>query len=234
MKLERLRTGLHLLRPYTLSTPGVQARFLHRTRPPHEVPQPRPFVPDVPTFLTLIGRGLSRYAKKFPTWESLWTVTGPQLKELGVEPPRTRKYLLAWMQRYRQGNLGPGGDFRFVQDGQAILKTATPPAGVVSDTKFVVNVPHPEAEASADTEPSTLIRPQGYVVRGAKSISGPFATPLPNATGAVVKVTEGMWEHRRGRKIDGGERRRAEVRFKKRSAERRAQREAEILASLSM
>jgi len=138
------------------------------------------------------------------------------------------------MQRYRQGNLGPGGDFRFVQDGQAILKTATPPAGVVSDTKFVVNVPHPEAEASADTEPSTLIRPQGYVVRGVKSISGPFATPLPNATGAVVKVTEGMWEHRRGRKIDGGERRRAEVRFKKRSAERRAQREAEILASLSM
>lgn len=231
MKLERLRSGLHLLRPHNLSTTG-QVRWLHKTRPPHEVPQPRPFVPDVTTFLTLIGRGLGRYAKKFPTWESLWTVTGPQLKELGVEPPRSRRYLLAWMQRYRQGNFGPGGDFRFVQDGQAILKAATPPAGVVSDTKFVVNVPHPEAEA--DAEPSTFIRPQGYVVRGAKSISGPFATPLADSAGAVVKVTEGMWEHRRGRKIDGGERRQAEVRFKKRSAERRAQREAEILASLSM
>lgn len=158
-------------------------------------------------------------------------MTSPELKELGIEPPRNRRYLLQWMQRYRKGTLGPGGDFRFVKDGEAILKPATPPAGVISDKKFVVNVPHPEAELA--TEPSKLIRPAGYIVRGLESISGPYATPLSNSSGAVVKVTEGMWEHRRGRKIDGGERRRAEVRFKKRSAERRAQREAEIMASLS-
>jgi hypothetical protein len=197
--------------------------------------------------LTLIGRGLGRYANKFPTWESLWTMTGPELKALGIEPPRNRRYLLNWMQRYRNGVLGPGGDLEFVKDGMAILKYATPPAGVISGRKFVVNVPHPVEEPSESPEesstaaqdptptpePSKLVRPRGYVIRGASSISGPYATPLPNSTGAVVKVTEGMWEHRRGRKIDGGERRQAEVRFKKRSAERRAQREAELLAVLN-
>lgn len=138
------------------------------------------------------------------------------------------------MQRYRRGALGPGGDFEFVKDGEAILKVATPPASVVSDAKWVVNVPHsqePEAEAPT-SESSALPRPKGYTVRGLKSIAGPYATPLPEGAGAVVKVTEGMWEQRRGRKIDGGERRRAEVRFKRRSAERRAEREAEMMAKL--
>jgi hypothetical protein len=231
MKLLQVQKGLQLLRTTSTLTIQGQVRWLHRTRAPHPIPEPKPFVPDVKTFLTLIGRGLSRYANKFPTWESLWSMTSPELKELGIEPPRNRRYLLEWMQRYRKGTLGPGGDFRFVKDGEAILKSATPPANVISDRKFVVNVPHPDAEVA--TEPSTLIRPTGYVVRGLNSISGPYATPLADSAGAVVKVTEGMWEHRRGRKIDGGERRRAEVRFKKRSAERRAQREAEIMASLS-
>lgn len=137
------------------------------------------------------------------------------------------------MQRYRKGALGPGGDFEFVKDGEAILKVATPPASVVTDTKWVVNVPHgAEAEAEASSEPSTLPRPKGYTVRGSRSITGPYAQPLPEEAGAVVKVTEGMWEQRRGRKIDGGERRRAEVRFKRRSAERRAERESEMMAKM--
>jgi hypothetical protein len=42
---------------------------------------------------------------------------------------------------------------------------------------------------------------------------------------AQLKVTEGMWEDRRGHKVDGGERRQAEVRFKRRVAERKALRE---------
>lgn len=231
MKFQRLRPCLRLLAATNkLATIG-QARWLHKTRPAHEIPQTRPFVPDVPTFLTLIGRGLSKHASKFPSWESLWSLTSPELKELGIEPPRNRRYLLNWMQRYRQGNLGPGGDFRFVKNGEAILKTATPPAGVVSDTKFVVNVPHPNE--TLVSPPSTLIRPKGYTVRGVKTIAGPFATSLEQGSGAKVTVTEGMWEHKRGRKIDGGERRRAEVRFKKRSAERRAVREAEMLATLN-
>ncbi|PNY24107.1 Protein FYV4, mitochondrial [Tolypocladium capitatum] len=233
MRADRLRPYLRVLAPsVNLSGTTRQTRWLHKTRPPPTIPQPRPFVPDVQTFLTLIGRGLNKHASKFPSWESLFSLTSPQLKELGIEPPRNRRYLLQWMQRYREGALGPGGDFRFVEDGEAVLKVATPPASVVSDAKYVVNIPHGEEVAAAAEAASTLPRPNGYTVHGLRSIAGPYATPLPGQAGAVVRVTEGMWEHRRGRKIDGGERRRAEVRFKKRSAERRAEREAESLANM--
>lgn len=127
--------------------------------------------------------------------------------------------------------MGPGGDFEHVKDGAALLKVATPPASVVSDSRWVVNVPQAD-EQGATVSADNLPRPTGYTVRGLKSIAGPYAKVLPGEEGAVVKVTEGMWEQRRGRKIDGGERRQAEVRFKKRSAERRAEREAELLARL--
>lgn len=195
------------------------------------IPQPRPFVPDVDTFLKLIGRGLSRHTSKFPSWEALFSLTSPQLKELGIEPARTRRYLLQWMQRYRNGVVGPGGDFKFVQDGEAHLRIATPPAGIATDARWVVNVPHGE-EVSVENANETYPRPKGYSVRGLKTIAGSYATELPGKGGAVVKVTEGMWEQRQGRKIDGGERRRAETRFKKRSAARRAEREAELMKHL--
>ncbi|KAF5027330.1 hypothetical protein F66182_574 [Fusarium sp. NRRL 66182] len=241
MKGERLRStfGLLLQSGSAFSRTG-QIRQLHKTRPAHPIPKPRPFVPDVPTFLTLIGRGLNKYANKFPSWEALFSLTSPQLKELGIEPPRNRRYLLHWMQRYRKGALGPGGDFKYVENGEAILKVATPPPSSLKDAKWVVNVPrdvvNAEGEATKvaakDTTAQQLVRPSGYRVTGLKSIAGPYASPLPGASGAVVKVTEGMWENRQGRKIDGGERRRAETRFKKRSAERRAEREAEMLANM--
>ncbi|CAG9999906.1 unnamed protein product [Clonostachys byssicola] len=227
MKLERLRPCLRMLAPSNNFTFAGQIRSIHQTRRARKIPEPKPFVPDVTTFLTLIGRGLNKYANKFPSWDSLFSLTGPQLKELGIEPARSRRYLLNWMKRYRKGDLGPGGDFLFVKDGEAILRAATLQEKELSGSKFVVNVPHPDEEVETPAE--IFGRPLGYVVRGAKSIAGPYATPLPGSTGVSVKVTEGMWEDRRGRKIDGGERRRAEIRFKKRSAERRAQREAEFL-----
>lgn len=231
MKGERLRASLGMLlqTSNTFSRAG-QIRFLHKTRPLPPIPKPVPFVPDVPTFLTLIGRGLNKYASKFPSWDALFSLTSPQLKELGIEPARTRRYLLQWMQRYRKGALGPGGDFRYVENGEAILKIATPPASMLHDGKYAVNVPHGDSVDVSAT--SVLSRPVGYRVQGLKTIVGPYATPLPGLSGAVVKVTEGMWEHRQGRKIDGGERRRAEVQFKKRSAERRAEREAEMLSHM--
>lgn len=133
-----------------------------------------------------------------------------------------------------------------MKNGEAVLKVATPPPSALKDTKWVVNVPHdiaPAEEEAAEkpskksTKPteqvaSELVRPNGYKVVGAQTIAGPYAKPLPGASGVIVKVTEGMWEDRQGRKIDGGERRRAETRFKKRSAERRAEREAEMLANM--
>ncbi|KAM4056021.1 IGR protein motif domain-containing protein [Hirsutella rhossiliensis] len=228
MRAQPLRPLLRLLAPSIDICRANQARQLHKTRPPPTIPQPRPFVPDVHTFLTLVGRGLNKHSSKFPTWESLFSLTTAELKEIGIEPPRTRRYLLQWLQRYRAGALGPGGDFEHVKDGEALLRVALPPAEVISNARWVVNAPHGEAE-DAQPAPSTLPRPSGYLVQGTRSIVGPFARQLPGHGGAVVKVTEGMWEQRRGRKIDGGERRRAEIRFKRRSAERRAEREAETM-----
>ncbi|PHH84245.1 hypothetical protein CDD83_2250 [Cordyceps sp. RAO-2017] len=262
MRAEQLRPCLRLLLArggvgggagQTTTTTTTTTRGLHKTRPPPTVPAPRPFVPDVQTFLTLIGRGMNKHTAKFPTWESLFSLTSPELKALGVEPARSRRYLLQWLDRYRAGDLGPGGDFQHVRDGLALLKVALPPASVPSSARWVVNVPLERGEAAAATAtaetaaaaaaettttaaagttaatplPPKVVRPGGYVVRGLRTIVGPYATQLPGSGGATVKVREGMWEFRRGRKIDGGERRRTEIRFKRRSAERREEREAE-------
>ena len=255
MSAPRISTRLTILsraRPLTRQRPttsSIPTRCLHANRPPPTVPAPIPFVPDVPTLLTLIGRGLKQHAAKFPSWEALFTLTSAELKELGIEPPRTRKYLLHWLHKFRRGEFGPGGDFQHVRDGEALLRVrAAPlPNNPYVERKVVVNVPafapaapvDPEArseeDAAASASASNSIsaeeleaapRVTSYKVRGAKAISGPFALPAAGGESASVKVTEGMWEHKRGRKIDGGERRRDEIRFKRRVAERKAQRES--------
>ncbi|CAJ2507851.1 Uu.00g090370.m01.CDS01 [Anthostomella pinea] len=202
------------------------------TNPPF-IPAPTPFIPDVPTFLTVIGRGLSAHASKFPDWESLFSLTSDQMRELGIEPPRARKYLLRWRQRFRAGQYGVGGDLQHVSaDGTADLRIleAEPATGgesaaaaAVRPRKLVVNVPtdRPVKECGLDE----MSRVRGFQVRGAKTIVGPYALPLKNGEGARITITEGMWEDKRGHKIDGGERRRTEVRYKKRIAERREMRE---------
>lgn len=54
-------------------------------------------------------------------------------------------------------------------------------------------------------------------------IEGPYVQPSKGSKGTVatLKVQEGLWEHRRGHKVDGGERRKAEIRFKRGVEERR-------------
>ncbi|ROT43121.1 hypothetical protein SODALDRAFT_355317 [Sodiomyces alkalinus F11] len=198
----------------------TQTRWLHRTRAPKPVPSPIPIVPDVSTFLKVIGRGLSQYADKIPSWEALFTLSTTQMRELGIEPPRTRRYLLNWLERYRKGALGPGGDFKHVENGEAILKVATTEA---QDRKWVVNVPRGQEPSELSGE--ALARVKGYSVQGARTITGPFALPLKEGAGARVPIIEGMWEDKQGYKVDGGERRRAEVRYKKRVAQRKAERE---------
>ncbi|EMR69808.1 putative igr protein domain-containing protein [Eutypa lata UCREL1] len=216
----------------TSSTPSASAKSSQQ--PDDIIPSPTPFIPDVQTFLTVIGRGLGQHASKFPSWEALFTLTSEQLQELGIEPPRTRRYLLQWRQRFRRGQFGIGGDLQHVgEDGAAelrVLETDGIGAGVgavdpVRKSRFVVNVP-PGVSPGADGQMS---RVSGYKVKGAKTIVGPYALPLKNEAGARVAVTEGMWEDRRGHKIDGGERRRTEVRYKKRIAERKELREQGLL-----
>jgi len=208
-----------------VTTPAAtthQARWMSKSRAPPTVPAPIPLVPDVPTFLKVLGRGLSQYADKFPSWDSLFTLSSTQMKELGIEPPRTRRYLLTWLDRYRRGAMGPGGDFKHVENGEAFLKVASNEA---QSQKWVVNVPSLETNTIGE---DNGFKVQNYKVVGIHTIAGPFATPLKAGVGAKVQVMEGMWEHKQGHKVDGGERRRAEVRYKRRVAQRRAAREAAL------
>ncbi|KAI0914110.1 IGR protein motif-domain-containing protein [Ustulina deusta] len=204
----------------------TRAASTSATQRPPQIPSPTPLVPDVSTFLTVIGRGLKQHALKIPDWETLFTMTSEQLRELGVEPPRTRKYLLRWRQRFRLGQYGIGGDLRHVEGGVADLRVLEAALGVdptQTPRKFVVNVP--SGRRVDECNHAELSRVQGYHVKGAKDIVGPYALPLKDSEGARITVTEGMWEDRRGHKIDGGERRRTEVRYKRRIAERREARE---------
>jgi len=89
--------------------------------------------------------------------------------------------------------------------------------------KVLVNLA-PDAE-KYEHDPVNPIKKYAHmkVYRGS-IVKGPFIQALKGTNGAaaIVRVTEGMWEDKRGHKVDGGERRRAEVRAKKRSAERKA------------
>ncbi|KAG0645406.1 hypothetical protein D0Z07_8975 [Hyphodiscus hymeniophilus] len=189
------------------------------------VPKPTPFVPDAETFLKLIGRNMSQYAAKFPSWRSLFTMTSEELEELGIVNARARRYLQTWREKYRSGAHGIGGDLRFVKDGVAelrvhnVVNSPTKPEGATLQN-IVVNVP-PGAEVE-DLPPNQRRPVRGLRVHASHTIAGPYIQQVRGRKKAVLVVQEGMWEIPLGRKIDGGERRQAEVRAKARGEERRA------------
>ncbi|CUS12945.1 unnamed protein product [Tuber aestivum] len=76
-------------------------RCLHDSLPPPPVPATTSRTPDVPAFLRQIGRNTIQHAPKFETWEQFFSLTSGQLRNLGVEPPRDRRYILHWRERYR-------------------------------------------------------------------------------------------------------------------------------------
>lgn len=149
-----------------------------------------------------------------------------------MEPARSRRYLLQWRERFRNGEHGVGGELQHVSDGvaemrlveapvpahrasrQTMLATATHTPGT---RKLVVNVP---VGSTAPVEPLEKVRPvAGVKVVGARTIVGPHLEPIKGTKGlgARLRIKEGLWEVRRGHKVDGGERRRAEVRAKRRA-----------------
>lgn len=225
----------------------ISIRSLHRLNAPApRIPPPTPFVPDVSTFLTLIGRNMAAHSAKIPSWEALFTLSSEQLKSAGIEPPRARKYLLWWRERFRNGITGIGGQLKDVKDGVAELRivevadregkgraTLTSGEGV---RKVVINTPLMEDGKGEEKKGGILSRiapPQrvngkivpvkGVKIVEATRISGTGVEPLKGHQGvARLRVVDGLWEQKRGRKVDGGERRRAEVRAKRRAAERKA------------
>ena len=146
-----------------------------------------------------------------------------------MDSPRSRRYLLQWIARYRSGRHGIGADLQHVQDGVAELQivqvpvsrptaaTATLSPGM---KKIVVNV---AAGGSVEGIPAEQLKPvRGVQVKSGSAIAGPHVLPMKGTGRAKIEVKEGLWEIKRGRKIDGGERRRAEVRAKRRGEEKRA------------
>ncbi|EED21733.1 conserved hypothetical protein [Talaromyces stipitatus ATCC 10500] len=210
---------------------------------PPVIPQPTPFVPDVPTFLSLIGREMSKHASKFTSWDSLFSLSSAELQDLGIEPARQRRYLLRQREKFKHGIYGPGGDLDVVVDGAAQLRVVEVPVGSSTKQGDEVNGTLPSASATLspgmrkvlvniapdaekyEYKPSDVIKKYAHMkIHRGSTVKGPYVQPLKGTNGSAVliKATEGMWEDRRGHKVDGGERRRAEVRAKKRSAERRA------------
>ncbi|KAL2046023.1 hypothetical protein N7G274_001470 [Stereocaulon virgatum] len=215
-------------------------RCLHaRTTTSPPIPQPTPFVPDPSTFLTLIGRDLSQHSAKITTWKSLFSLTSQQLCDLGIEPARTRRYLLWWRDRFRKGLFGVGGDLKNVKDGAAelrVVEVAVPNAaipnelststgtGLMKVKKMIVNEPAEAVEKGVEL--ANLKPVEGMKIVGARTIVGPFVKHVKGTRGSVatIKVQAGMWEVRQGIKVDGGERRKVQVRRAKLLAERKTTR----------
>lgn len=97
-----------------------------------------------------------------------------------------------------------------------ITATSSPPM-----RRLVANVKPGAATPSislADIKPIRNVR-----VTNQRHIEGPYLNPVQGSLGRIARVTavEGMWEHTKGRIVDGGERRKAEVRAKRRVQERK-------------
>ncbi|KAL9620786.1 MAG: hypothetical protein Q9160_004686 [Pyrenula sp. 1 TL-2023] len=234
---------LSLLPPAIKRYPYICHRCLHKqpTKDPTPVPSPTPFVPNHETFLSLIGRDLKKHASKFKSWEHLFTINTAQMQHLGIAKAKERRYLHRWIDKFRRGDYGIGGDLQHVDDGIAELRVVEVPrlrkqgeeegtdegkayasaATTPGMRKLVINLPR--GARTYEGPPENLKKPFGFTLQGGREVVGPFIQWVPGTskTVALFKVTEGMWEHRLGHKVDGGERRKAEVRAKRRLEERR-------------
>ena len=183
-------------------------------------------MPNATTFLTLIGRKLSQHAPKFPDWNSLFTLSSSQLRALGIEPARDRRYLLHWREKFRNGEFGIGGDLKNVLvEGEAGAEVVTGKVKVVDvelstgqgrSRRRVVEVGNETRGTDGDEPMGLRVKARDVVVgKGVKHVKGSHGQV------GVVRVEEGLWEMRRGHTVDGGERRKAEVRAKRRAEEKK-------------
>lgn len=146
--------------------------------------------------------------------------------------------MLRWRERFRQGQYGIGGDLEHVTDGRGEVKifevpvpkewkVTNPSADMATANRgagmrhVALNVPVGEevpTKPLEECEPVKHVKARGG--QGSGAIVGRNVYMMSKDR-AVIKVMEGLWEERRGHKVDGGERRKAEVRFKRRAEERK-------------
>lgn len=140
-----------------------------------------------------------------------------------------------WREKFRRGDYGIGGDLTEVTDGvgevrvfevpQTANKRYTTKASVTTSEgmrKVAINVPLGEQKPRALPTQSTPIK--GIKIMYDHTICAPHFKLVKGSDGYAARLAadEGIWEERRGHKVDGGERRKAEVRAKKRALERKA------------
>lgn len=153
-----------------------------------------------------------------------------------------------WRERFRNGLMGIGGDLKEVEKGVAELRIVEIPSDRPRDQqatltknpgtrKMVVNTPvtvaampdpaNPQESAKGDIPPPKIDAKKAKAVKDIKIIRGNTigGTGVEYIKGhpgvARLRVQDGLWEQRRGHKVDGGERRRAEVQAKRRAQERK-------------
>jgi hypothetical protein len=185
---------------------------------------------------------MSKQASKIPTWEALFNLNSTQLREAGLEPARQRRYLIRKREKFRNGVYGPGGDLHTVVDGVAQLRVVEVPVSARGLTntgtksavhtssatlapgmvKAIVNLA-PEDKTYVFSKKKPIVQFAGMKICRGSLPMGPFLQPMAgtDGTAATISVQEGMWEDRRPKKVDGGERRRREVRNKQRLDERK-------------
>lgn len=128
-----------------------------------------------------------------------------------------------------------------LKDGKAELRVVEKVERVVvgdGDGKrvrrWVVNVPVEESGSEGQEGKEVLetgkleeLPPvSGMTIKGMHGIVGPYVQVKKGSEGkaAVFKVEDGMWEERRGQKVDGGERRKKHVRRQRKLEELRKNR----------
>jgi hypothetical protein len=188
------------------------------------IPDRLPICPDVPTFLTLIGRKLNTFVDKFGSWESFWSLSPEDLEPL-IPQAHTRRYLIDWMRRYRNGEYGPAWNLKYIDDGRcAVLAVYRYPDRKGPGSRVVVNVP-PGKTGHTITPEEVHVMGYPYSVKRNKQPCGPHARAWKRNK-AMIDNWDGIWEIKQGVKVNGGERRRKEVLFHKRVALRKELREA--------
>ena len=116
------------------------------------------------------------------------------------------------------------------ESSAAVTKVQASTSRTPGMTKLIINVPADSKSYDAALSPgetsAALSKPKGLKLKEGRVIVGSHVYPKAGSNGsaATIRVTEGMWEHKRGRKVHGGERRRAEVLFKMRAEERKKER----------
>ena len=99
-----------------------------------------------------------------------------------------------------------------------------PSTGLRRVKKMIVNVPLESSEKELQLDELQPV--DKMKIRGAHTIVGPYVQLVKGTGGsvAIIKAQEGMWEERRGVKVDGGERRKLMVRRNRMLAERKNER----------